>query len=72
MIAKHNENHYLPCLTKLKLNMDEEGVVFMEGFLEAVEKRKYNWKNYFFIRQPDGVLYETGSEFNESVEYNEG
>ena len=71
VIARHNEGYYVPCVTKLKLNSDEEGVIYMEGFLEFLKEEQYNCRSYFFIKQPEGFLEEVGPDLRDCMDDND-
>ena len=62
----------MPCMAKLKLNMDGDGVPYMEGFLEPVTGSRYDWKSFFFIRQPDGMMVDIGPNLQKEFEFETG
>ena len=49
-IVKHLKERYATALICLRLTHDEEGALFMQGYLNINTDDKHNWHNYLFVK----------------------
>jgi hypothetical protein len=40
----------------------------MEGYLEILQNKKYNWLNYFIVRYESGEIIEIGPELRDLID----
>lgn len=71
-MIKHYDEYYLPAKAVLKLVVDWEGALKMEGYIQMLQNKKdgdssYNWSNYFFVKAEDDELVEVGPALRELI-----
>ena len=58
VIAKHLKGRYATALLCLRLTHDEEGALFMQGYMKINTDEKHNWHNYLFVKHATKEIIE--------------
>ena len=72
VIAKHLKGRYATALLCLRLTHDEEGALFMQGYMKINTDEKHNWHNYLFVKHATKEIIECSSLVNEKISQGKG